>query len=67
LKQIMLFSTLVVLSFDTEIQCEEASKHLHGTEYVEGSCWKSFEYTLNSPLPRPDNLYLSLYDTGEPQ
>ena len=67
MKQIILFSTLVVLSFETESQCEEASRQLHGTKYIEGGCWESYKYTLNSPLSRPDNLYLSLYDTGEPQ
>ena len=52
-KQIILYSTLAVFSFETEAQCEMASKLLHKDEYVEGSCWKSFEYVLPRPLRRP--------------
>ncbi len=60
MKQIMLFSMLAVFSFDTEQQCEEAAKHFHKHEYVEGGCWKSFEYVMEAPLPRPKDLFKSV-------
>ena len=56
-KQIVLFSVLAVLNFETEKDCEEAAKIIHDWEYVEGSCWKSFEYVLPAPRPRHNDLW----------
>ena len=56
-KQILLFSTLAMFSFETESQCEDASKFLHEHEYVEGSCFKTYKYVHPAPMPRPDNLW----------
>ena len=59
-KQIVLYSVLAVFNFETEEQCEIAAKQLHGHEYVEGGCFKSYEYVLKAPLPRPDELWRSV-------
>ena len=59
-KQILLFSTLAMFSFETENECEAASKCFHKQDYVEGSCFKRYEYVHPKPLPRPDDLWRSV-------
>ena len=59
-KQVVLYSVLAMFNFETENQCEDAAKHLHGTEYEEGGCFKTYEYVLEAPLSRPDELWRSV-------
>ena len=59
-KQILLFSTLAMFSFETEADCEAASKILHEHEYVEGSCFKTYKYVHQGPMKRPDDLWRSV-------
>lgn len=55
--QIVLYSFLMVLNFETEMQCEAAAKIVHKEEYIEGGCHKTFRYEL-PPIPtRPDDLW----------
>jgi hypothetical protein len=62
-KQIVLYSMLVMYSFDTESMCEKASEIAHAEDYKAGGCFKTYEYVLpefEAPLPRPDDLWKSV-------
>ena len=38
--QIVLYSFLMVVNFEKEVDCEAAAKIVHKEEYIEGGCWK---------------------------
>ena len=56
-KQIVLYSMLVMYSFNSEDLCERASEIAHATNYEAGGCFKTYEYVLPHPLRRPDDLW----------
>ena len=60
-KQILLFSTLAMFSFETEKEKERLPQTEDEVQdYVEGSCFKRYEYVHPKPLPRPDDLWRSV-------
>ena len=55
-KQIVLYSMLVMYSFNSEDLCEKASEIAHAANYEAGGCFKTYEYVLPPPIQRPDDL-----------
>ena len=56
-KQIVLYSMLVMYSFNSEDLCERASEIAHAENYEAGGWFKTYEYVLPRPLQRPDDLW----------
>ena len=48
---IILFSTLLVVSFETREACDEFNKQMRDGEDTE--CFITYEYLSKPPLPRP--------------
>ena len=55
--QIVLYSFLMVVNFEKEVDCEAAAKIVHKEEYIEGECWKSYRYVHSAPMKRQDDLW----------
>ena len=56
-KQIVLYSMLVMYSFNSEDLCERASEIAHAENYEAGGCFKTYEYVLPQIPHRPDDLW----------
>ena len=56
-KQIVLYSMLVMYSFNSEDLCERASEIAHAADYEAGGCFKTYEYVLSQIPHRPDDLW----------
>ena len=50
LDPIILYSTLVMISFTTQEACDEFNKKQHEAE---AECFKTYKYVSKPPLPRP--------------
>ena len=59
-KQVVLYSMLVMYSFNSEDLCEKASEIAHAADYEAGGCFKTYEYVLPRPLQSPDDLWRSV-------
>ena len=56
-KQVVLYSMLVMYSFNSEDLCEKASEIAHAADYEAGGCFKTYEYVLPQIPHRPDDLW----------
>ena len=56
-KQIVLYSMLVMYSFNSEDLCVRASEIAHAENYEAGGCFKTYEYVLPQIPHRPDDLW----------